>query len=137
MDLFEWNDRFKLGHERIDADHMKLVALINELTEAMIRREGKEVCGLVLDELVNYFKTHFAMEERLMATHGYPQTAAHKAEHAKFVSEILDSKARFDAGSVTLTVSLLNFLREWLVAHILSTDKALVAAIASRTDSAN
>lgn len=134
MELMEWNDRFKLGHGKIDSDHMKLVALINELTEAMLKRAGKEICGKVLDELVNYFKTHFAMEEQLMTVHHYGNTVAHQAEHAEFVAEVLDFKSRFEAGSVTLSISLLNFLREWLIKHILVTDKALVACI--KADSA-
>jgi len=129
MDLMEWNDRFKLGHSKIDRDHMKLVSLINQLTEAMRRREGQEVCGDVLNELVSYFKTHFAMEEQLMATHHYANAADHQAEHARFVDEILDARARFDAGSITLTISLLSFLRDWLINHILVSDKALVARI--------
>ncbi|MCX7173089.1 MAG: bacteriohemerythrin [Proteobacteria bacterium] len=125
----EWNDRYKLGHVRIDGDHMKLVALVNQLTEAMLKRKGQQVCGKVLDELVNYFNTHFAMEEQLMATHHYAKTIEHKAEHAKFVEEILAFKAEFEAGSVILSISLLNFLREWLINHILISDKALVAGI--------
>lgn len=129
MDLMEWNDRFKLGHDKIDSDHMKLVALVNQLTEAMLKREGRQICGKILDELVNYFNTHFALEERLMATLNYARTAEHKAEHANFVSEILDFKSEFEAGSATLSISLLNFLREWLIDHILVSDKALVEAI--------
>lgn len=129
MELMEWNDRFKLGHSRIDLDHMQLVTLINQLTEAMLKREGKEVCARVLDELVSYFKTHFAMEEQLMTLHRYPNIVAHKAEHTQFVKEILDSKTRFEAGSITLTISLLSFLREWLTNHILASDKALVAGL--------
>ncbi|MCX7169300.1 MAG: hypothetical protein NTY41_03155 [Proteobacteria bacterium] len=42
---------------------------------------------------------------------------------------MLELKARFDAGSVTLSISLLNFLRGWLANHILATDKALVAGL--------
>ncbi|MFA6310807.1 MAG: bacteriohemerythrin [Sterolibacterium sp.] len=129
MDLMEWNDRFKLGHDKIDSDHMKLVALVNQLTDAMLKREGRQVCGKILEQLVNYFNTHFAREERLMATHHYAHIVEHKAEHADFVREILAFKSEFEAGSATLSISLLNFLREWLINHIMVSDKALVEAI--------
>lgn len=129
MELMEWSDRFKLGHAKIDRDHQKLIALINRLSEAMIKREGQKVCAEVLDQLVTYFQTHFAMEEQLMAAHHYAHSMEHKAEHAAFVKQVLELKAKFEAGSLTLSVSLLNFLREWLSTHILATDKALVAAL--------
>lgn len=129
MELMEWSDRFRLGHRRIDSDHRKLIALINQLTEAMSKRAGQQVCGEVLDELVAYFQTHFATEEQLMAAHGYADSITHKAEHAEFVEKVLELKAKFDAGSVTLSISLLNFLRDWLTNHILVTDKALVAGL--------
>ena len=129
MELMEWSDRFRLGHRRIDSDHRKLIALINQLTEAMSKRAGQQVCGEVLDELVTYFQTHFATEEQLMAAHNYAHSMEHKAEHAEFVEKVLELKSKFDAGSVTLSISLLNFLREWLTNHILVTDKALVAGL--------
>lgn len=131
MELMEWSERFRLGHSGIDRDHKKLIALINQLSTAMSKRSGQQVSGKVLGELATYFQTHFAMEEQLMSAYNYPHSAEHKAEHAKFVSEVLELKARFDAGSVTLSISLLNFLRDWLANHILATDKALVAGLPS------
>jgi len=38
---------------------------------------------------------------------------------------VLDFKSKYDAGTVTLSVSLLRFLVEWLTHHILESDKAL------------
>ena len=129
MELMEWSERFKLGYARIDSDHQKLIALINQLTEAMTKRAGKDVCGTVLNELINYFKTHFAMEEQLMANFNYADAVSHKAEHAMFVDEVLKMKAKLEANSFMLPVSLLKFLRDWLSNHILVTDKALVAGL--------
>lgn len=131
IEILEWSERFKLGHKRIDSDHQKLIALINQLSDAMTKRVGKEACCGVLQELVSYFQTHFAMEEDLMARHNYSQSAAHKAEHVQFVKQVEELQAKFETGSVTLSISLLNFLRNWLANHILMTDKALVAALPS------
>jgi len=93
------------------------------------RGKGKNVCGHVLDELIAYTRTHFAMEEQLMATHRYARALDHKTEHAKLVDEVLDFKSKYDAGTVTLSVSLLRFLVEWLTHHILESDKDLAQAI--------
>lgn len=132
MAMFPWDDKYKTNHLTIDTDHKKLVELINQLADAMQAGKGRDVCGKVLNELVNYTKTHFANEEKLMAAHGYVKTAEHKAEHAKFVQEVADFKGKFDSGALTVTSSLLNFLRDWLINHILNSDKALVQAISRK-----
>lgn len=129
MPLFPWDDKLITRHPSIDSDHKKLVDLVNQLFDAMQSGKGKEACGRVLNELIQYTKTHFAMEERLMATHQYARTAEHKAEHAKLLKEVGDFKVKFDAGSLTVTASLLSFLRDWLINHISKSDKALAEAI--------
>ena len=129
MVMMEWNEALKLGHSKIDRDHQKLIALINELGEAMAAGQGREVCGRVLAELIGYTKTHFAMEEHLMSQYQYAQSTAHMAEHAKLVREVLEFQGRYDAGTATLSVSLLHFLMEWLTHHILESDKALAKGI--------
>lgn len=129
MAMMEWNDKLKVGHSLIDRDHLKLVGLINELGDAMSAGKGKDVCGKVLDELISYTKTHFAMEEQLMSVHRYAGNAAHKAEHAKLVQDVVDFQGKYAAGTVTLSVSLLHFLMEWLTHHILESDKALTQGI--------
>jgi len=129
MTMMEWNDALKVGHSVIDRDHQKLIRLINDLGDAMSAGQGKEVCGNVLDELISYTQTHFANEERLMSVHHYADTPRHKAEHAKLVKDVLAFKAKFEAGTATLSVSLLHFLMDWLTHHILESDKALAQGI--------
>ncbi|MDD5177025.1 MAG: bacteriohemerythrin [Sterolibacterium sp.] len=129
MAMMEWNDKLKVGHSMIDRDHQKLVGLINELGDAMSAGKGKDVCGKVLDELISYTKTHFAMEEQLMSANRYPAAALHKAEHVKLVQDVVDFQSKYNAGTATLSVSLLHFLMEWLTHHILESDKALAQEI--------
>lgn len=127
--MLEWNDKLMLGHSQIDRDHQRLVALINQLSDAMTGGKGKEVCGKVLDELIQYTRTHFAMEEQLMAAHRYAGAFEHKAEHAKLVNQVLEFKSKFDDGTATLSVALLRFLVDWLTHHILVSDKDLARTI--------
>ena len=132
MAMINWDDKYKTGNSKIDTEHKKLIDLINQLSDAMQAGKGKEVCGKVLGELINYTRTHFAMEEQLMATHGYAKTSEHKAEHTKLVKDVLDFQSKFDAGSITLSVSLFTFLKDWLINHILKSDMALAEGIATR-----
>ena len=129
MTMMEWNDTLKVGHSVIDRDHQKLVGLINKLSDAMSTGQGKDVCGKVLDELLAYTQTHFATEERLMSQYRYTDEAMHRTQHAKLVQEVREFKVRYEAGTATLSVSLLRFLMEWLTRHILESDKALAQGI--------
>ncbi|HEX8964075.1 MAG TPA: bacteriohemerythrin [Rhodocyclaceae bacterium] len=127
--MMEWNDSLKVGHGMIDRDHQRLVALINQLGEAMSAGQGKEACGAVLDELIDYTRTHFANEERLMAAHGYPDSAAHRAEHARLIEDVQEFRIKYASGTATLSVFLLRFLMEWLTHHIMQSDKKLAQAL--------
>ena len=128
--MMDWNDALRVGHSAIDRDHEKLVGLINALGGAMESGKGQDICASILNELVNYTKTHFAMEEQLMTVHQYESAAAHRAEHAKLIQEVVAFQDELRAGTSILSVSLLHFLMEWLTRHILVSDKALATALA-------
>src|SRR5690349_2742165 len=132
MAIFEWNKSLLLGHAKIDADHRRLVDLVERLYDAMQAGEGHAVCAQILGDLVAYTKTHFEMEEALMAANGYPRLAEHRAQHAKLVHDVLDFKTRLDGGSTKLTVSLFRFLKDWLTNHIQHSDRDLVATLKTR-----
>ncbi len=123
MAFMEWNERLLTGVRECDEQHKKLVSIINELYEAMKQGKGKEIIDKILKELADYAHYHFDTEERLMTRYGYPDLPAHKKEHEDFkkkVKEFIDKKAR---GEVTLSVEIMNFLRDWLFHHIMEIDK--------------
>ncbi|MGC9141544.1 MAG: bacteriohemerythrin [Caldimicrobium sp.] len=123
MSFMEWSEKLVTGVKECDDQHKKLVSLINELYDAMKQGKGKEVIDKALDELVKYAGYHFTTEETLMSKYGYPELAAHKREHEYFknkIKEFLDKKAK---GEVTLSVEVMSFLKDWLLKHIMGTDK--------------
>ena len=107
----------------IDKQHKKLVDMINDLYDAMKIGKGKESVGKILNGLIAYTATHFMLEEKYFDKFGYPDKANHKKEHAAFVKRVNEFKTGFEAGKVTLTIEIMNFLSEWLVKHIKVTDK--------------
>lgn len=123
MALFIWSDKYSVNIKEIDNQHKRLVDMLNALHEAMKAGKGNEVVGKTLTELIQYVGTHFAAEEKLMATHSYPEYNAHKAEHAKLTQKTAELQKSFQQGAPVLTVEVLNFLKDWLQNHILGTDK--------------
>jgi hemerythrin len=123
MALMNWKEEYSVKVASIDQQHKKLVELINQLHDAMRAQKGRETIGKVLSELVSYTQSHFKSEETLMQTHKYPALEAHKLEHHMLVKKVSDFQKEVDSGKVTVTIDVMNFLRDWLQNHILGTDK--------------
>jgi len=132
MALMTWGPMLQLGYGDIDAQHKRLVELVNQLDDAMRAGHGRDVMGSVLNELIRYTVYHFAFEEKLMDQYGISSLAAHKAEHKVLVADVTAFKAKFDSGSVAVTTELMAFLRSWLSDHILKTDKALAKELLAK-----
>ncbi|KAF7600129.1 MAG: hemerythrin [Candidatus Dactylopiibacterium carminicum] len=132
MAFFVWSDDLATGDARIDNDHQQLVQLVNDLYDAMKGGKGNDVLKKTLDELIRYTASHFRREESLMAQITYADTAVHKAEHERLVKEVLDLQKRFESGSATLSITVFNFLSDWLRKHIKECDVKLGLALKQR-----
>ena len=127
MGFYHWSDTLNVGHAAIDGDHRRLVSLVNELHDAMKAGEGRQHCGEVLDELVRYADTHFKREEALMERAGFAHLAHHKTSHDQLLNQVRRLQADFNDEKLSLTMDLMNFLKDWLNNHIMGQDKELVA----------
>lgn len=117
-----WNDGMSVGVRAIDQQHRQLLALINELHEAMTQGQGSTVLRQIVDGLIEYTHGHFTTEESYFEACGYADCAAHKQQHRDFVAKVTDFKQGFDEGRLMLTLDVMSFLGEWLVDHIQGSD---------------
>jgi hemerythrin-like metal-binding protein len=122
MPFFEWTESMSVGVKELDDHHKKLVGLVNTLFDAMKEGQGRNVVGKILEELIQYTQYHFSAEETLMKEHGYPGYAIQQAEHQKFVEEVTTVYRKYQAGDIFVSVDTLNFLKDWLMKHILQID---------------
>jgi hemerythrin-like metal-binding protein len=123
MAFIKWSDNLSVKVGEIDGQHQKLIALINQLHDAMAQGKGKEAVSSIVQGLVGYAGAHFALEERYFDKFKYPDAASHKQEHAAFVQKIVEFQDKFNKGALTLTLEVMNFLKDWLVKHIQGTDQ--------------
>jgi hemerythrin-like metal-binding protein len=59
----------------------------------------------------------------MMAAASYPDLGAHVAEHRKLTDTVEKLNREVKAGTVGLTVELMEFLQNWLRNHIMQVDR--------------
>ena len=132
MALLSWKDEYSVNIKEVDDQHKKLIDMINELNDAMAQGKAKDVLGAILDKLVSYAASHFALEERMMQTHGYEGYPEHKDKHEKMTAKVLDLQRQYKSGQAAMTIDVMNFLKSWLDKHIVGTDMKYSAFMNSK-----
>jgi hemerythrin-like metal-binding protein len=124
---FAWNDEFCTGIKSIDEQHKKLVSIIKVLYNAIADGKASDVMDTIFSDLFDYSEQHFSYEEELFKWHDYPDSEDHKNEHAELKRQLIKLKNKLHSqDNFMCEVLLLKFLEEWLINHILKTDKKFV-----------
>lgn len=129
MPLITWGPQLETGIASIDAQHKRLVDIINKFSDAVTEGRKNEELGAIFDELVAYTETHFTFEEKLMESHGYEEIVEHRREHRIFTDQIKMDRDNFKAGVWECEDRLMDYLRGWLVNHIQASDRAYVPTL--------
>ena len=122
-------NEYLVGIKEIDNQHKGLVIIINELFTYMTAGKAKEKLDDIFDHLTDYTKKHFSTEEIVLQRYAYPELDQHKEEHLKFIKKLEDLKSDFESNKITVSLEVLNFLKDWLLNHILVSDKKYAAHI--------
>jgi hemerythrin-like metal-binding protein len=124
MSLMKWSDSMSVGVAAADADHKKLVGMVNMLFDGVQAGKGRDAVGQILDGLINYTIEHFDREERYFAQTGYPGAAEHKAKHESLKSQVRAIQEKYKSeAELIVTLETMNFLKDWLINHIQGCDK--------------
>jgi hemerythrin-like metal-binding protein len=123
MAFYEWKESFCTNVGTMDLQHRKFVILLNELHDAVELKWDKACMDSLLADFSRYALTHFADEEKLLESVGYPELPHHRQEHEFFISQLLELQARHERGDALLGNSALLFLRDWFLNHILIEDQ--------------
>jgi hemerythrin len=134
----QWTQALSVGDDEIDAQHRELFRRAARLLDGIKRGEPEEI-GALVDFLHEYAVTHFGAEEAWMRDVHYGGYAEHKAEHDRFVKDILrmsdEHERRGGPGLEALRIG--TYLSRWLTEHVTSTDAALPNGDAFWTRSAS
>ncbi len=121
--LIEWSDTYSVGIKLFDDHHKELIAMINSLYNAFLKGEANEKAVEIIEEMIAYTDFHFKTEEEYFDTYNYPATEEHKAIHRTFVDKVVSLKNELQEGSTPVSYDVMNYLRKWLIDHIMGVDK--------------
>ncbi len=129
MAKIQWQKIYSVNIPEIDEQHKKLVSMINQLEDSLAAGKGiinKEI-GIVLAQLVDYTQSHFKDEERLQEEMKFSKRVKHKQQHEELVQQIKAILINLKNGKPINAYEMMNFLRDWLVNHILEEDHKMIA----------
>lgn len=134
--MLVWEDGYKIGESEMDAEHLILFSLLNQLDININNDMADDCVADVLSALGAYINYHFAHEEALMKAWGYPQLEEHSAKHHEFVNEISRLREGAKGGDMLkAALKLRSFVLEWLLSHILEVDVDYARFIAAKSKS--
>lgn len=131
--MYEMKDEYLTGIPEIDAEHKRLFEIAEEtyqlLQEEFVADKYDNIRQL-LEELREYTATHFAHEEAYMESIHYKKMFTQKIQHQQFIDKLEGINLDSIDGSNTeeqdaMVADILAFLTDWLVRHIMETDKQI------------
>ena len=133
MALMNWSEHFVTGIEIIDSQHLGLVKMINDSAPVLARayKHYPVHADKLLDQLTDYAVFHFETEGDLIRQYAIDPRHAqnHFQVHKEFAASVAAMRTLYQGGKNLTGGSLLGFLTNWLVLHILGEDQALARQI--------
>ncbi len=127
-----WSDDYRVGIQRMDKQHDGLLTTLNRLHETLMSHGDQALIDKTLSHLIDQTRVHFHDEEAFMRAHNYPDYQDHKELHEvllRQVEGVLETQQVIESHhlqqSWTEKLDLADFLREWLISHIVDADKKL------------
>jgi hemerythrin len=132
--MFTWTPALAVGIDEIDAQHQELFRRADRFVRALESTDRQEI-GILLSYLRMYCITHFGAEETWMREVKYPAYAAHKAEHDRFVKDILALSAEHEKrrGPGLEAMRVGTWISSWLKEHVKESDVAFATFLRAKT----
>ncbi|SCM70558.1 bacteriohemerythrin [Desulfovibrio sp. 86] len=129
-EFFQWTPSYSTGVPVIDGQHKLLLSYVNKLHNGL--RQGSDSVLLleILDALAGYAFTHFTTEEIFFTYTDYPLCHKHIEEHQSFKNKIMLFREALLQGKADVDLTLLEFLKTWLIEHIQGMDVSFAPYVA-------
>lgn len=132
IEIFPWNRNFETGIAEVDAQHRRLVTLLNTLVSHLTVQADAPTLNAIFDELSDYAVNHFASEEQIWqeAFGDDAWALQHHDSHTGFIDEVLRLRAEEGVKPLEDVIEdIVSFLTHWLALHIIESDKRMAKAV--------
>ena len=131
-----WSDDYLIGIEELDYEHQCLIEDINKLHRNLLEYVDMDRIEDTLGSIHSRMQAHFALEERVMLSHKYPQYPEHKVEHERLLDEYTELMTTFERDpNPGDREKIQSVLCQWIVGHILTSDKKMSLMLKSAEES--
>jgi hemerythrin len=146
--LLVWRDEWGMGIPALDADHRRLVTLVNALL-ASRPRTGQDLGGAGDDRdpdtgdsellarfeaLLDHLRHHFEREEAIMLSIDYDDFQTHKCEHSLQLAELTELRRQLEREhGDAFSHESLQWVKRWCFDHFVAEDRRLARAYAEVT----
>ena len=118
----QWDSRYALGHERIDAEHQIFLNLIVQFHDLSQQGASADKLLRTMREITKYAEFHFVSEENVMLDCSYPH---HADLHQRLLAKVQDELFRLKSGQAQ-PAEVFDLLFEWFAFHTTREDRKLV-----------
>lgn len=110
------------GVKMIDRDHREMSEVLQEIRNQIATGKPRNETNRLLSELALVTRSHFALEEGMMAATDYPGTVLHRLRHQWMMDQIKALTSCPGRKDLVLAVPLLELFSESHVAHMNTED---------------
>jgi hemerythrin len=125
MPIFQWDESLEIGIEKIDEQHRELIKRLDDLAQAVLKKQGKNKIIQMMKFMEEYGEEHFSDEEKFMKLYDFSGLSAQKKHHDKFreTTKRLIDELNSQKDMEFFAASVQRYLIDWLILHIRSEDR--------------
>lgn len=125
-----WRNAMSVNNDIIDHDHHFLINFINTIELLLKTPDEKEMLVEVFDQMYDYTSKHFRREEVIQRKIEFPKSLHHKNAHVALLASLREIQKELDETNSFEEIEkksndVINFLRSWLMDHIIKEDMQL------------
>lgn len=128
-----WIDELVTRREDFNADHAQVLDRLNDLLSALAAHDTLRV-SMSCAALMAATQAHFAAEEELMRSAGYPEGPAHVQQHADLMRRLAAIQAAAAVNPQAGAAYALPLLEQWFVPHIRYADRRVADYLESHVE---
>lgn len=118
----QWDDRLCSGNSIIDKQHKELLKIATGLVDLALSMTDYSRIKEGLNELLKHLVEHFAYEEQVQISIGFPGAKAHSQLHRNIINKAFQLKESFLLGKVKISTLFLFLVDEGIMEHLTTED---------------